>query len=73
MMNYKNALRFVISTAAIAGAMSLVALTVNAQDKSDARDSAPARKSGRDPFTKYQPIVKMPKGAPAKKIGRAHV
>lgn len=67
-MNYKNALRFLLSTAAIVCVMSVIALTVNAQDKSEARDSAPVKKSsGRDPFTKYQPIVKAPKSAPAKK------
>jgi Tfp pilus assembly protein PilP len=67
MMNYKNAIKFLISAAAIAAAMSLVALTVDAQNKGEARDQAPARKSGRDPFTKYQPVVKVQKSAPAKK------
>ena len=67
-MNYKNALRFLISTAAIVCVMSVLALTVNAQDKSEAKDSvAGKRSSGRDPFTKYQPVIKPPKAAPAKK------
>jgi Tfp pilus assembly protein PilP len=67
-MNYKNALKFLISAAAIVCVMSVVALTANAQDKSEAKDPVAAKKSsGRDPFTKYQPIVKAPKGAPAKK------
>jgi Tfp pilus assembly protein PilP len=67
-MNYKNALRFLINAAAIVCVMGVIALTVNAQDKSEAKDSAAGKKSsGRDPFTRYQPIVKAPKGAPAKK------
>lgn len=69
-MNYKNAFRFFISAAAIACAMSLVALTVNAQDKSEAKSSAASEKaaksSGRDPFKKYQVVVKAPKPAAAK-------
>ena len=69
-MNYKNAFRFFISAATIGCAMSLVALTVNAQDKSESKSSAAAdksaRSSGRDPFKKYQPIVKPPKPPAAK-------
>jgi hypothetical protein len=64
-MNHKNAFRFFISAVAIAGAMSLVALTVNAQDKSESKSEAAAQKSakssGRDPFKKYQPVVKAAK------------
>ena len=67
-MNYKNALRFLISAAAIVCVMGVLALTVSAQDKSEAKDSAASkRSSGRDPFTKYQPIVKAPKAAATKK------
>jgi len=67
-MNYKNALKFLISTAAIIGVMSALALTVNAQDKSEAKDSTTTKKSsGRDPFARYQPIVKAAKAAPARK------
>jgi hypothetical protein len=67
-MNYKNALRFLISAAAIACVTGVLALTVNAQDKSEAKDAVAGKKSsGRDPFTRYQPIVKAPKGAPTKK------
>jgi len=67
-MNYKNAFRFFISAAAIACAMGLVALTVNAQDKDEVKTSAASAKSGgRDPFRKYAPVVKPPKAAPAKK------
>jgi hypothetical protein len=67
-MNYKNAPRFLISAAAAVCVMSVLALTVNAQDKSEAKDSVSSRKSsGRDPFTKYQPVIKPPKSAVAKK------
>jgi hypothetical protein len=67
-MNYKNALRFLISAAAIVCVTGVLALTVNAQDKSEAKDAVAGKKSsGRDPFTRYQPIVKAPKGAPTKK------
>jgi Tfp pilus assembly protein PilP len=69
-MNYKNAFRFFISAAAIACAMSLVALTVNAQDKSESKSKPASEKSakpsGRDPFKKYQPVVKAPKPPAAK-------
>lgn len=73
-MNYKNAFKFFISAAAIACAMSLAALTVNAQDKSQSKPEAKSavvsekstRSSGRDPFKKYQPIVKPPKPPAAK-------
>src|ERR1044072_9140133 len=73
-MNYKNTFRIFISAATIACAMSLVALTVNAQDKSDSKSSAAektapeksSKSSGRDPFKKYQPIVKPPKPPAAK-------
>ncbi len=64
-MNHKNAFRFFISAAAIAGAMSLVALTVNAQDKSESKSEAAAKKSGkssgRDPFKPYRPVMKAAK------------
>ena len=66
-MNYKNAFRFFISAAAIACAMSMVALTVNAQDKSEEKSSATVKSSGgRDPFKRYAPVVKLPKPAPSK-------
>jgi hypothetical protein len=69
-MNYKNTFRIFISAAAIACAMSLVALTVKAQDKSESKPASSsdkgARSSGRDPFKKYSPIVKPPKPPSAK-------
>jgi Tfp pilus assembly protein PilP len=67
-MNYKNALRFLTSAAAIICVTGLLALTATAQEKSAAKDPAPAKKSsGRDPFTRYQPVVKAPKASAIKK------
>ncbi len=66
-MNYKIVFRFFISAATIVCAMSLVALTVNGQDKAEAKSSVTSEKSSaRDPFKKYQPVIKPPKSAPAK-------
>ncbi|HYW70177.1 MAG TPA: hypothetical protein VE961_04040 [Pyrinomonadaceae bacterium] len=74
-MNYKNAFRYFISAATIVGAMSVVALTVNAQDQGkdkttdkskDKSVAASEKSSGRDPFRKYQPAIKPPKAAATK-------
>src|SRR5947208_10687780 len=69
-MNYKNTFRIFISAAAIACAMSLVALSVNTNDKSERKPASSsdkgAKSSGRDPFKKYAPIVKPPKPPSAK-------
>jgi hypothetical protein len=67
-MNYKNAFRFFITVAAIACLASVAALTVNAQDQSKDKSVAASEKSSasRDPFRRYQPVVKPPKAAPAK-------
>jgi Tfp pilus assembly protein PilP len=67
-MNYKTALRFLTSAAAIVCVTGVLALTINAQNKSEAKDSTATKKSsGRDPFSPYRPIVKTAKAAPAKK------
>src|ERR1043166_7099061 len=66
-MNYKNAFRFFISAAAIACAISMVALTVNAQDTGKDKSVAASEKSSsRDPFRRYQPILKPAKPVAAK-------
>jgi hypothetical protein len=67
-MNYTNSIRILISAAAIAGVISLIALTASAQEKADAKvsaaeSSAPEKSAGRDPFKKYQPVIKPPKGS----------
>jgi hypothetical protein len=58
-----------ISAAAIACVIGLIGLTANGQDKAEAKTSeasAPEKSSGRDPFRKYQPVVKPPKGTAAR-------
>src|SRR5215471_15272271 len=71
-MKYTNTVRILISAAAIACIISVIGLTANgqdkAQDKSEAKASeTPLEKSaGRDPFRKYSPVVKPPKGSAAR-------
>lgn len=69
-MKYTNSVRNLISAAAIVGVVSLISLTARAQDKADAKASSetPAleKSAGRDPFKKYQPVVKPPKGSAAR-------
>ncbi len=61
-MNFKTAIRYSLSFAAILGALSLVAITVVAQEKSEAKNPPVNEKSSvRDPFKKYQPPVKQTK------------
>ena len=61
-MNFKHAVRYSFSIAGILCAMGLVAITATAQEKSDAKKAAANEKSSvRDPFKKYQPLIKQPK------------
>jgi len=61
-MNFKHAIRYSFSIAGILCAMGLVAITATAQEKSDAKKAAANEKSSvRDPFKKYQPVIKQPK------------
>jgi hypothetical protein len=68
-MNYKHAIRYTVSAAAILGAVSFSAMTGNAQEKPEAK--APAKKSksvnSGDPFRRYQPVIK-PSRATAGKL-----
>ncbi|MEK6334444.1 MAG: hypothetical protein AABM67_05800 [Acidobacteriota bacterium] len=58
-MDYKNALRNVITAVAILGAIAVASVMTRAQDKPEAKKPVVAeRKSGRDPFKKYEPMVK---------------
>jgi hypothetical protein len=66
-MDYKNAIRNTITAVAILGAIAVASVMTRAQDK-----AAPAKKpattertSGRDPFKKYEPVVKT-KGSGSK-------
>lgn len=61
-MNFKHAIRYSFSIAAILCAISLLAVTAFAQDKSEAKKAEVSEKpAGRDPFKKYQPVIKPPK------------
>jgi hypothetical protein len=68
MMKYTNPVRNLISAAAIACVISLIGLTANGQDKAEAKASETSveKSTGRDPFRKYQPVVKPPKGSAAR-------
>jgi len=67
-MDYKNAIRNVTSAAVIFGAIGLTAITVTAQEKTPAKKPMVSEKtrktSGRDPFQKYVPVVKLGKALP---------
>lgn len=66
-MDYKNAIRNAVTVVAIIGAIAVASVMTRAQDK-----AAPAKKpattertSGRDPFKKYEPVIKV-KGSGSK-------
>ncbi|HMH45315.1 MAG TPA: hypothetical protein VK557_17645 [Pyrinomonadaceae bacterium] len=75
-MNYQNLLRSLLMSATLVCAITCLCLTVaaqdKAQDKTDKKTSAATEtvseksSKGRDPFKKYQPVIKLPKGAPTK-------
>ena len=62
-MDYKNALRNLITGVAILGAIAVASVMTRAQDKSENRKSTVQRTSGRDPFKKYEPVVKTKNAA----------
>ncbi len=72
-MNYQKLFRYLLMSATIVCAMTCLGLTAAAQDqaqvKTDKKTAAAPDKAsekssrGRDPFKKYQPIIKPPKGA----------
>jgi hypothetical protein len=61
-MNYRNSIRYIVNTA-IFLALGTFALTTSAQEKKEAKAPVVSEKSsaGRDPFKKYQPVIKPPK------------
>jgi hypothetical protein len=66
-MDYKNAIRYMVSTATLVGAIGLAATTATAQEPVEAKKPATTEKSsGRDPFKKYAPVVKAGKAAPSR-------
>jgi Tfp pilus assembly protein PilP len=63
-MNYRNAIRYIVSTTVLL-ALGSFALTASAQDKKEAKAPVVSEKSsaGRDPFKKYAPVIKPPKAS----------
>jgi len=66
-MDYKNAIRNLFTAAAILGAIAVASVMTSAQEKAPAKKPVAAeRRSGRDPFKKYEPVVKTGKGSTSK-------
>ncbi len=66
-MDYKNAIRNLVTAAAIVGAIAVASVMTAAQDKVEAKKPvATERTSGRDPFKKYEPVYKPAKAAASK-------
>jgi|SRR5215510_4734664 len=57
MMDYKKAIRFGLSAALTLSAISVAAFDVAAQDKAEVK-AVNEKSSGRDPFKRYQPVLK---------------
>ena len=65
-MDYKNALRNVITAVAILGAIAVASVMTRAQNQPEPKNTVRVKPtSGRDPFRKYEPVVKT-KGALSK-------
>src|SRR5882724_5977227 len=66
-MDYKNAIRNVLTAAAVLGAIAMASVMTVAQDKAPAgKPVAAERRSGRDPFKKYEPVVKSARASTSK-------
>jgi hypothetical protein len=73
-MDYKNAIRYNVSTALILCSVGFAAMTIVAQAQTETKKTEASEKntaavektSGRDPFKKYQPVFKSSKLAPSK-------
>ena len=66
-MDYKNSIRYLISATVILCAIGLTAMTAAAQEPTSAKKPVVTEKtSGRDPFKKYIPVVKLGKALPSK-------
>ena len=61
-MDYKKAIRCGLTLAVIVSAIGLTAFNVAAQEKAEAKPAG-EKSSGRDPFKRYQPVIKPPKVA----------
>lgn len=60
-MKYTKTIRFGVMTTAIVSALGLAAINITAQDKAEVKPVAGEKTSGRDPFKRYQPVIKAPK------------
>ena len=65
MMDYKKAIRIGLTAALTLLAISVAAFDVAAQDKAEVKP-VNEKSSGRDPFKKFQPVIKTSKGAATK-------
>src|SRR6266481_9235216 len=65
-MNHKNAIRNLAGVAVILCATGLTALTTMAQEPAPAKKVVAEKTTGRDPFKKYVPVVKLSKPGPQK-------
>jgi hypothetical protein len=66
-MEYKNAIRNIAGATVILCATGLTAMTTTAQEVTQAKKPVVTdKKSGRDPFKKYIPVVKAAKVGPSK-------
>ena len=65
MMDYKKAIRIGLTAALTLSAISVAAFDVAAQDKAEVKP-VNEKSSGRDPFKKFQPVIKASKGAATK-------
>ena len=66
-MNYQTPIRFVAKFVVILTATGSLAFTVLAQEKQEKKDAKAVvvseKSAGRDPFKRYQPVIKIPKSA----------
>jgi Tfp pilus assembly protein PilP len=65
MMDYKKAIRIGLTAALTLSAIGVAAFDVAAQDKAEVKP-VNEKSTGRDPFKKFQPVIKPAKGAASK-------
>lgn len=65
MMDYKKAIRIGLTAVLTLSAISVAAFDVAAQDKAEVKP-VNEKSSGRDPFKKFQPVIKPAKGGATK-------
>src|SRR5260221_2212979 len=65
-MNHKNAIRTLAGVAVILCETGLTGLTTMAQEPAPAKKVVAEKATGRDPFKKYVPVVKLGKPGPQK-------